>query len=211
MESSKTSLTSEIEELVKKAAEANKVFINEGAKLVQQMGKNTSGKQQIPSVQPELLMDVFNSMVKLNIQHTSKLIDIGISFAKKITGQEEDVTEQVFKDDTHTGTHQPAFELRAEIKAGETTTVPFLLDNIKKETVICQLVQSDFVHQSDASIKPGFQADFHPQSFPLEPSETKKVNIIVATQADAAPGVYLCHVQVLGFEPAFFSLYLTVN
>ena len=211
MESSKSSLTSEIEELVKKAAEANKVFINEGAKLVQQVGKNTSGKQQIPTVQPELLMDVFNSMVKLNIQHASKMIDIGISFAKKVTGQEEDVVEPVFEENAQTDPHQPAFELRAEIKAGETATVPFLLDNIKTETVICQLVQSDFVHQSDATIKPAFEADFNPQSFPLEPSETKKVNIIVATNADAAPGVYLCHVQVLGFEPAFFSLYLTVN
>ena len=209
MESSK-SLTSEIEELVKKAAEANKVFINEGARLVQQMGKSTTAKQPLSSVQPELLMDVFNSMVKLNIQHASKLIDIGITFAKKMTGEEEEA-ETIVGETSENDIPQPAFELKAEVKAGETATVPFLLDNIKKETVTCQLKQTDFVHQSDASIKPGFKADFDPQSFPLEPSETKKVNIIVATNADAKPGVYQCQVQVLGFEPAFFLVILTIH
>ena len=212
MSDSTSTLVKDFEELIRKTAEANKVFISEGSKFVKQLGSSPLSKKGMAGIPPHLLKDAFNSFVKLNMQHANNLIDLGLTLTKRFNGSPE-TTAGPFEEPAASQDEipKPAFVLRAGATPGGTAKVQFIVDSDKKEPILCKLVHTDFVHQNDFSIKPAFKTTFLPQSFQLNPSESQTVDIHVKVPANAKAGVYLSSLQVQGFEHSFFSLYITVS
>jgi hypothetical protein len=208
MNAEKTSLTKDIEELISKSVEANKVFISESSKLLQQFTvsgkKNTSGL-----LQTNFITDAFYAYAKLNIQHLKNVLDLSVSLIKQAGTQS---TEQTTTGNTNAEEEAaPSFVLKAEAEAGTVVSLSFLLDNIKEEAAMCKLVNTAYYYQPDNAVAENFVTDFSPQSFMLDPGAQLKVNIVVTTTNNAKPGLYISNVQVQGFEPAFFSICLTIT
>jgi hypothetical protein len=210
MSEQQTDLAKEFGELFQKTAEANKVFLTEGAKFVSQL---TSGKvpgDKLASLQNGLLTDAFTTYVRLGLQYTSNLVDLGLAFTKRLneelTPKENNVTS---KEDS--SIEKPAFVLKATGTVGSIATTEFLLDSDKNEPIFCELKQTEYSFQDQPEIKKEFQTSFVPQSFQLLPGQPQKVEISIRIPADTAAGIYSSQMQVKGFEHIFFSLYLQVK
>ena len=93
MSDSTSTLVKDFEELVRKTAEANKVFISEGSKFVKRLGSSPISKKGVAGIPPHLLKDAFNSFVKLNMQHANNLIDLGLTLTKRFNGSPETTAE----------------------------------------------------------------------------------------------------------------------
>ena len=94
---------------------------------------------------------------------------------------------------------------------GSKVSLSFLLDNIKPDAVLCTLVNTPYSIQDNVLVKENFITNFSPQSFMLNTGEQKRINIDINIPDNVTPGVYISNVQVQGFEPAYFSIILTVN
>ena len=206
MSEEKSSLAKDIEELVNKSIEANKIFMAEGTRLVKQLSNKAANKEPINLFQPQLISDVVNAYTKLNIQHLKNVIDLGVSLAKQ-AGH----TQPADNSNTKTPGPGPAFVLNGNAAAGSKTSLQFLLDNVKEQAVTCTMVNTDYILQSDFSVHPVFETRFTPQSFLLQPAASQTVVIDISIPANTLPGVYISNVQVKGFEPVFFSIDLNIT
>jgi hypothetical protein len=202
------SLAKDIEELVNKSIEANKIFLSESSRIVRQFTK--PGEKKTPNIfQANFLTDAFNAYTKLNIQHLKNMVDLGVSMVKKVGAQP--TADPGAKAENAETSSAPSFVLEAEAEAGVNISLSFLLDNIKEETVLCNLVNSPYIFNADILVEENFITAFSPQSFRLGTDEQQRIHIDIAIPATAKPGVYISNVKVQGFEPAHFSIRLTVK
>lgn len=197
------SLAKDIEELVNKSIEANKVFMTEGSRILRQF--TAPGEKKTPDIfQPNFLSDAFTSYARLNIQHLKNMVDLGVSILKnagpQTAGSNEETTE----------TPGPSFVLEAEGEAGSKVSLSFLLDNSKPESVLCNLVNSSYLFNAN-TVEENFETRFTPQSFTMSPGEQQRIHINIAIPNATSPGIYVSNVTVRGFEPAYFSIRLLVN
>ena len=210
MSGQQTSIVQDLEHLFKKTTDANKIFLTESAKFVKKLGSSNIKGEELFNTQKQLFKDAVNLFVKLNIQHTSNLIDLGVAITKRLNQnldvRQDDATQQDFPVDD-----KPAFVLNVAGVPGTVVTTRFLLNSDKKDPILCNLKQSEYTLQSDASVKQVFETTFIPQSFQILFGESQKVDINVKIPGDAKEGVYLSNIKVDGFEHTFFSLYLTVT
>lgn len=202
-----TSITQDLESLFKKTTEANKIFFSESAKFIKNISSSNIKGEDIFANQSKLFKDALNLFVKLNIQHTSNLLDLGVAITKKMNPQADD-TDTAGEDDIDA---KPAFILNVSAAAGTTAITQFLLDSNKSEPIQCNLKQTDYTSQDDPSIAVVFDTRFAPQSFQLNVGEPQKVEITIAIPADAKEGIYLSNIQVDGFEHTYFSLFINVT
>jgi hypothetical protein len=203
MNNQNASLAKEIEDLINKSIEANKVFLNESSKLVRKA--ITPGEKTASNLfGANFLTDAFTAYTKLNIQHMKNMLDLGVSLIKQTNTQ----TSTAAEENTETG---PAFILKGEVEEGSKISMSFLLDNIKQESVVCDLVNTSYTLQSDSSTVENFNTNFSPQSFLLNTGEQKRITIDIEVPQNTKAGVYSANVQVKGFEPAYFSILLTVK
>lgn len=211
MNPQQTSVTEDFEQLFKKTTEANKIFIEESTKFLERLGssKIKSGEQLDNGKQ--IFKDALHIFVKLNIQHASNLVDLGIAVTKRMNQQFDFKKADVTPPDNSPVNDQPAFILNVSSAAGTTALVPFILDSDKKDPVYCQLKQSDYTLQNNSTANFVFETSFSPQSFQLLYGEPQKVEIQVKIPAGAAPGVYRSNILVDGFEHSFFSLFIHVT
>ncbi len=208
MSEEKSSLAKDIEDLVSKSIEANKAFINEGMRMVKQFTSQPGDRTNINIFQPELISNAISAYAKLNIQHMKNVLDLGVSLAKK-AGTDTAATES---SDTDTANPKgPAFVLNGSGEQGSVVALQFLLDNIKEQAVTCELVHTPYTNENGAAAEQEPATRFSPQSFELKAGESQTVDISVSIPVKTNPGVYTSHVQVKGFEPAYFSIYLTVT
>ena len=209
MSEQQSSIAQDLEHLFKKTTEANKLFLTESAKFVKQVSSSKIKGEELFTTQKQLFKDAVNLFVKLNIQHTSNLIDLGVAITKRlnqnVTVKEDDQHED-FPDDS-----KPAFVLNVSGVPGATVTTQFLLDSNKEEPIVCNLKQTEYTLETDRSVKRIFETTFTPQSFEILHGQSQKVDINITIPTDAAEGVYLSNIQVDGFEHTFFSLYVTVT
>lgn len=198
------SFAKDIEELVNKSIEANKIFLSEGSRIVRQF--TTPGEKKTTNIfQANFLSEAFNAYTKLNIQYLKNMVDLGVSMVKKAGVQPTGDTEPTTEDAA------PAFVLEAEAEAGSAIRLSFLLDNIKPETALVTLVNSTYVFDAPVLIEENFNTGFSPQSFSLPAGAQQRIYIDIAVPETAKPGMYTSNVKVEGFEPAFFSIRLTVK
>lgn len=207
-----TSITQDLESLFKKTTEANKIFFSESAKFVKNISASNVKGEDIFTSQKQLFKDALNLFVKLNIQHTSNLIDLGVAITKKMNQQQAGINDDgTSQDDETKGGTKPAFVLNVSAAAGTTATTQFLLDSDKKDPVVCNLKQTDYEFQNDPSEKVSFETTFIPQSFQLNFGQPHKVEIKIEIPADTKEGIYLGNIQVDGFEHTYFSLFINVT
>ena len=210
MSGQQTSIVQDLEHLFKKTTDANKIFLTESAKFVKKLGSSKIKGEELFNTQKQLFRDAVNLFVKLNIQHTSNLIDLGVAITKRLNQnldtKQDDATQQDFP-----GDDKPAFVLNVAGAPGAVVTTQFLLNSDKKDPILCNLKQSEYTLQGDALVKQVFETTFTPQSFQILFGESQKVDITVKIPADTKEGVYLSNIKVDGFEHTFFSLYLTVT
>jgi hypothetical protein len=207
MSAEKTSLAKDIEALLSKSIEANKVFMSEGTRMLKQFTLS-GNKQNAFALNTNLLTDAFNAYAKLNIQHMKNMLDLSVSLFKQAGAQTNDTSPQ---NTTTEETAAPSFTLTTETTAGGKALLSFLLDNIKPEDVNCMLVNTPYHLQNDAANIANFETIFTPQSFNLKTNERQKVDIEINIPANITAGVYESDVQVKGFEPAFFNMLITVK
>jgi hypothetical protein len=201
-------MAKEFQELFKKTAEANKLFLSEGAKFVSQLATGKLKGEKLASLNNTVLTDAFSAYVRLGIQYTSDLVDLGVTLTKRM--KEQLAADAPAGNEEAKETNKPAFILKAAGHPGSTATTEFLLDNDKKETVVCNLRQTLYTLQDDPNVKVLFETTFSPQSFHLVPGQPQRVEITVTIPVSAKEGIYVSHTQVEGFEHIFFSLYLQV-
>src|ERR1700712_2635634 len=105
MAAAKNTILKDIEELVQKSAEANKLFITEGTKFIQQLGSKKSG-ENIKTFQPDAVANVVTAYMQLNIQHLKNMVDLGVSLTKEMMGEKQQTSETVPAE------NKPAFNLK---------------------------------------------------------------------------------------------------
>ncbi|WP_346237022.1 hypothetical protein ABDK00_012715 [Niabella insulamsoli] len=202
MSETNTPLQKDIEDLVNKTIEANKIFFNESARLLKQMASDPGSTKTIPVFNNDFLSKAMNAYASLSVRHLKNMIDLGLS----LTRQASSSTEPDQPEDT-----APAFILKGACVAGAAVQLQFVIDNDKKEMATCELVHTDFLLQPGASVKGAFTTVFTPRSFELQPGGSQAIVIDIQTAKRSVPGLYSSRVQVKGFEPAFFSIELTIN
>jgi len=208
MSEQQSSIAQDLEHLFKKTTEANKLFLTESTKFVKKISSSKVKGEELFATQKQLFKDAVNLFVKLNIQHTSNLIDLGVAITKRLN-QNVAVKEEDQQED-FPGDSKPAFVLNVSGIPGATVTTQFLLDSNKEEPIVCNLKQTEYTLETDPSVKRVFETTFTPQSFEILHGQSQKVDINITIPTDAAEGVYLSNMQVDGFEHTFFSLYVTV-
>ena len=207
MDSSKPSLAKDIEELVNKSIEINKFFLSESSKFVRQF--TTPGEKKTATVfNANFLSDAFAAYAKLNIQHLKNMMDLGVSLIQQANTQPSPPDTSDIDEQTTTA---PSFVLKGETEQGGKISLSFLLDNIKKEAVVCTLINTAYSFEDDAALQENFVTNFIPQSFTLNTGGQQRVNINIIVPPNAKPGTYTSNVQVKGFEPAYFSMLITVT
>jgi len=209
MNDQQSSIAQELEHLFKKTTEANKVFLSESGKFIRQLSSSKIKGEELFTTQKQLFKDAVNLFVKLNIQHTSNLIDLGVAITKRLnqnlSAKQNESSQQDFP-----GNNTPAFVLNASGAPGATVTTQFLLDSNKEEPIVCNLKQTEYTLESDPTVKKVFETTFTPQSFEILHGQSQKVEIKIKIPTGATEGVFLSNIQVDGFEHTFFSLYITV-
>jgi hypothetical protein len=114
------------------------------------------------------------------------------------------------EEDSETSTG-PSFVLRGSGKPGEVVTLQFVLENTKSETAKCELVSTAFIEENHPENIASIKTSFAPQSFVQQPGESNTVSISIDIQHNTHPGTYISDVNVVGFEPSYFSLVITVE
>lgn len=210
MSETNTSLKKDLEELVNKTIEANKLFIKESGNLFQQVAGNKGEKTATSFLQGDFFSKALNAYASLNIQHVKNMIDLGISLTKSVaqSSGNDDFPDEGNDDRPRA---EPAFVLQGEAKAGEAIQLQFVIDNNKQTDVTCELVNSPFILQDDFLENNTFKTSFTPQSFSLTPGASQSVDIAIGSLKNTVPGLYISNVQVKGFEPAFFSIQVTIH
>jgi stress-induced morphogen len=203
MSEQKFPFAKEMEELLQKSMEANKIFMSESSKFMSRLSNQAATKENI--FKTDIVSDAFTAYAKLGIQHVKNMIDLGVSLV-----QQKD-TGSAPQENNDTAT-TPAFELRGSGVAGSSIMLQFVLDNVKKEEVLCELIHTDYSsRQNAATITHNIPTSFTPQAFQLAPATSQTVDITIQLPRQLPAGEYCSHVQVKGFEPAFFAIYITIT
>ena len=204
MAKEKDDFSKDVEDIFKKTIEINKQYLKQGTDLLKDFGTSGRELKNFKILQPEVMMGAFTSFTKMNLDHYKNMMDLGFALTKKaFDSSAENSTGEANEQQV-----EPAFVLSATTHAGKSVDLQFLLDNVKTEEVLCQLVNSEFVNEADSIFIP---TTFKPQSFTLAPGISQRVDIHIAVNDDLRLGTYQSNVQVQGFEPAFFLIKLTIE
>lgn len=115
-----------MEDITKHVLDINRNYINKSIDVIGLL-KEAGNAKKITNINQDLVADVFNGIVKLNLEYYSKLVDFGFS-----------VTNQILSPSQESSTGS-SFTLSGKIKPGEIITLQFVLDNPKSEAVLCEL------------------------------------------------------------------------
>ncbi|MEO7960396.1 MAG: hypothetical protein ABIR19_02550 [Ginsengibacter sp.] len=201
------SLTKDIEDLVNKSIEANKIFLSEGSRILRRF--TVPGEKKAADIfEPNFIQEAFSAYTRLNIQYLQNVMDLGVSMVKKAGAEPVNSTDVKSEPSETSG---PSFVLAAEAEAGSKVQLSFLLDNIKNETALCNLVSSPYIFNQGASSEENFVTIFSPQSFSLRTGEQQRITIDITIPDTSRPGEYVSAVKVEGFEAGYFSIHLTIK
>jgi len=206
-----STIAQDIEHLLKKASEANTVIIAETTRFLQQLASSKMNTRDMAGMQKQLFKDAVNLFVKVNLQHTANLIDVGVAISKhlneKFNSSPADYSETVSAESVE----KPAFELKTSGQAGKTATTAFLLNSDKSEPVKCELFHSVFTDEQNPENLLSVISKFNPQSFELMSGNAQRIDMTVAIPIEGKPGLYRSHIKVQGFEHTHFDVLLEVT
>ncbi|WP_404986733.1 hypothetical protein ACI513_06920 [Chryseobacterium sp. M5] len=191
-------MTKNMEDITKQVLDINRNYINKSIDVIGLL-KEAGSSKKITNINQDLVADIFNGIVKLNLEYYAKLVDFGFS-----------VTNQILSPSQESSTGS-SFTLSGKVKPGEMITLQFVLDNPKSEAVLCELQYSFFLNIDDQTENLEISAKFSPQSFQLEPEKSMTIDILCPVSKTSKLGTYYSHVKVVGFEPAYFTIILTIE
>jgi len=203
MRKEQSTITATIVKLVNNTIETNKLLINEGNKLLNQLTSHNNFNN-LNWFQNTKLNNAFSEYVDLNVKHFRSLVDLSVNFINILTNDNHDASPR------DPIIEEPSFILTKSTAAGTEISFEFLLENIKPHLVLCELVNSSYILQSN-ECSYDFITHFNPQSFELEKEKAKPVSIHVSVNEHIPAGLYIANVQVKGFEPSYFSIHITVS
>lgn len=192
-------ITQNVEDVTKQVLDLNKNFINKSIDVIGQL-KNGSPTEKIANINQDMIADVFNGMMKLNLEYYSKLMDYGFS-----------VTNQLLSSQSQEQETPSAFTLSGTGNPGTNIKMEFVLDNSKEERVVCQLENAAFINIDDQTENPEISVDYSPQTFELDAGKSATINIVCSISKKSAAGTYYTHAKVVGFEPAYFTIIVNVE
>ncbi|MCG2420347.1 hypothetical protein K8089_15080 [Aequorivita sp. F47161] len=206
MSEQKDDFSKGVESLFRKTVEVNKHYLKQSTELFKEFGNSGKELKNFNLFQPEVLMGAFTSFTKMNLDHYKNMMDLGFAITKKaFNPASEDAAGE-----TEESAEEPSFVLSATTFAGNRVNLQFLLDNIKSEEATCQLINSDYLNEEVPANTQKFPTVFNPQSFTLAAGQSQTVTIQISVNNDVRLGIYQSKVQVLGFEPAYFLIKLTI-
>lgn len=191
-------ITRNIEDITKQALDINRKYINKSIDVISRLKKGLAS-DKITNINQEVIAEVFSGVVKLNLDYYSKLIDFGFSVTDQILSSQN--TEETASSFTLSGKGNPGYVINME----------FVLDNTKEEKVFCQLENTAFVNIDDQTENPEISVTFNPQSFELDMGKSAKINIVCNVSKNSATGTFYTYAKVIGFEPAYFTIVLTIE
>ncbi len=189
--------TKNIEDISRQIADINKDYLHQTVSIIEQL-KSGSVQNKITNINQDVIADVFNGIVKLNLEYYGKLMNFGLSVTKQVLGAEDQQTDS-------------AFTLSGSGLAGSSIQMSFVLDNTKNEKALCELQCSLFSNIDNQTETEEIQAFFKPQSFELNSGESAQVTVICEVARNIPSGTYYATVRVQGFEPAYFTIVLTID
>lgn len=206
MSKEKDDFSKDVESIFRKTVEINKQYLKQSTALFKEFGSSGRELKNFNLLQPETMMGAFTSFTKMNLDHYKNMMDLGFALTKKAfdpaatdaTNEEDDSPEE------------PSFVLSATTFPGGMVDFQFILDNDKKEQAVCQLVNSEYVDETKPDNSQSFLTTFRPQAFQLAPGISQTVHINISINKDINLGTYQSKVQVLGFEPSYFLITLTI-
>ncbi|WP_418603099.1 hypothetical protein [Hwangdonia sp.] len=190
-----------LEKLFKHTLELNKKYIEQGFKVFNEWSKQPNKPNNLFVFKPEQYSKAFNAFAKLNLEYYNNAMALGFGMLDTMLKKTAPET---------TPEAEPAFVLTANVNAGSKAALEFILENTKTEVANCELVNSNFVDENDAEF-PSIKTTFKPQKFTQEPDESSTVKIGVQVPKNTPPDTYFSDVTVIGFEPSFFRIQLTVE
>ncbi|WGK64230.1 hypothetical protein [Croceiramulus getboli] len=190
-----------LEQLLEKSFELNRQYLNQSAKLFRDLSKRSSSGSNPLIFQPDLYRKAVSAFAKANLEYYNQLLETGLSLTEELVSGAPQAEEE------HP---RPAFVLEAEARAGEQAQLQFVLENTKAEAAICELVHSPFKAVDDATEVNSFKTTFTPQQFEQEAGASNTVDIAVQIPKNTPPKTFYSDVTVLGFEPSFFRMLITV-
>src|SRR5258705_10664483 len=122
MSMQQTSIVQDLEHLFKKTTDANKIFLTESAKFVKKLGSSKIKGEELFTTQKQLFKDAVNLFVKLNIQHTSNLIDLGVAITKRLNQNLSAKENEASQQQDFPGDNKPAFVLNVSVAPGADVT-----------------------------------------------------------------------------------------
>lgn len=206
MSTQKDDFSKDVEGIFKKTIEINKHYLKQSTDMFKEFGSSGKELKNFKLFQPEVMMGAFTSFTKMNLDHYKNMMDLGFALTKKAF---DPATEDTAGEDEENG-EEPSFVLSATAYAGQRVNLQFLLDNIKNEEASCQFVNSEYINEVEPFNSLNLSTNFKPQSFQLAPGVSETVEIQISVNDDLSLGTYQSKVQVLGFEPAYFLIRLTI-
>jgi len=205
MSKEKDDFSKDVESIFKKTIDINKHYLKQSTTLFKEFGTSGRNLKSISPLRTEVMMGAFTSFAKLSLDHYKNMMDLGFALTKKAFVA-DDIREQ-----EEENPEAPSFVLSAEAHPGTEVNLRFILDNVKEDKAECQLIYSEYVNEEDPDNSHNLLTTFTPQSFHLPPGISQNVAIHIAVDADLSPGIYQSKVQVMGFEPAYFLVRLTIT
>jgi len=205
-----STIAQDIEHLLKKASEANTVIIAETTRFLQQLASSKMNTRDMAGMQKQLFKDAVNLFVKVNLQHTANLIDMGVAISKHLNEKFNGTPGANSGPVGAEVSEKPAFELKTSAQAGKTATTAFLLNSDKSEPVKCELFHSVFTDESNPENRLSVISKFTPQSFELISGASQRIDMTIAIPVEGKPGLYRSHIKVQGFEHTHFDVLLEV-
>lgn len=186
-----------VADIAKQVIEINENYVNKSIDMIAKL-KDHSVSEKITNIDQDTIVGIFNRLVKVNLECYSKLMDFGFEATNQLLSAKNETTES-------------SFTLSGHLKPGGSLDLSFVLDNTKSENVFCQLENSSFLNSDNQQESPDIEVVFSPQSFELLPGATTKVLATCSSGKQTTPGTYYAYAKVIGFEPAYFTIVLTIE
>ena len=199
----------ELGQLFTKSIEANARVMQDGSEFLKQLAASNIDLEQIAARGGQILSRALTDYARLNADHTSKLIDLGLEFSRDLLAS-AGVESKTPTTTTPAPTEEPPYDIKVVGKPGELCQTAFLLKSDRTEPVDVRFVHSGFV-----DIYSGQMLDlpvvFEPLSFTLHPKENVRVIIGLPLPEAARPGHYHMVIRLDGYPEMSFRLLLEVS
>lgn len=186
------------EDITQQVLDINKKYVQKGIGLIGKLTES-SATDKIANINQDTLVGIFTGLVKLNLEYYSKVMDFGF-----------EVTNQLLSSSKSEST-ESSFTVSGNVQPGPSVELSFVLDNTKNENVLCQLESTSFLDATSQQESNDISVLFSPQSLELQPGASAQILIICSAGKQIVPGTYYSYAKVTGFEPAYFTIVLTIE